>query len=157
MSVTRLVRRLKASRATVYRALVDARAVAAWMVPEGMTSQVHEFEARPGGRFRVSLSYDESSRQGKTSAHTDTYHGRFLELVPDRRVVQVLEFETADTAMQGEMVMRFDLRDTSDGVELTAVHEGVPEGVSPADNELGWNMSLDKLARLVEGGECARS
>jgi uncharacterized protein YndB with AHSA1/START domain len=91
---TRLRQHVNAPRAAVYRALLDARAVATWMVPEGMTSQVHAFDAREGGAFRISLSYDTPSRTGKTTAHTDTYHGRFGTLVANEQVVEVMEFET---------------------------------------------------------------
>lgn len=143
---------MNAPRAAVYRALTDARAVAAWMVPEGMTSEVHAFDAREGGAFRISLTYDAPTDAGKTSAHTDTYHGRFTKLVPDREVVQVMEFETADPAMQGEMTVTFILSDAAGGTDLIAVHDGVPNGVSDADNETGWRMSLGKLAALVEAG-----
>lgn len=76
---------VNAPREAVYRALLDARAVAAWMVPDGMTSQVHEFDAREGGAFRISLTYGESTGTGKTTAHTDTFHGRFVELAPGER------------------------------------------------------------------------
>src|SRR5690242_10672727 len=93
-SSTEITRHLKAARAEVYRALVDPQAVAAWMVPNEMTSQVHLFEAREGGRFRISLTYDQPTGAGKTTAHTDTYHGQFVRLVPDEQVVEVMEFET---------------------------------------------------------------
>jgi uncharacterized protein YndB with AHSA1/START domain len=149
---TRLTRRLNAPRATVYRALLDARAVATWMVPTGMTSHVHAFDPREGGAFRISLTYDAPTGTGKTSAHTDTYHGRFVQLVPDERVVEVVEFETADPAMQGEMTITFALADAGAGTELVAVHDRLPPGLSPADNETGWRSSLDRLAALVEVG-----
>lgn len=68
---TRLRQHVKAPRAAVYRALIDARAVATWMVPDDMTSHVHLFEAREGGAFRISLSYDTPTGTGKTTAHTD--------------------------------------------------------------------------------------
>jgi uncharacterized protein YndB with AHSA1/START domain len=150
MSSTRIVRRVKAPRAKVYRAFVDAGAVATWMVPDGMTSQVHAFDAREGGRFRISLTYDAPTGVGKTTAHTDTYHGRFVKLVPDEQVVQAIEFETADPEMQGEMRITISLIDVEGGTDIVAVHEGLPRGLSPADNELGWRMSLAKLAALVE-------
>src|SRR5688572_342134 len=108
------------------------------MVPTGMTSQVHVFDAREGGSFRISLTYESTSGTGKTSAHTDTYHGRFVELVPDERIVEVMEFETADPAMQGQMTMTITLADADGGTELVAVHDGLPRGLSPADNETGW-------------------
>src|SRR5437660_6469778 len=107
MSSTRLSHRVNALRPTVYRALLDARAVAIWMVPDGMTSHVHAFEPREGGSFRISLTYDTPGRTGKTTAHTDTYHGHFVTLVPNEQVVQVMEFETADPAMRGEMTVTF--------------------------------------------------
>lgn len=94
MSSTRISCRIKAPRAIVYRALLDARAVATWMVPNGMSSHVHEFDAREGGSFRISLTYDAPTAIGKTSAHTDTYHGRFVKLVTNEQVVEVVEFET---------------------------------------------------------------
>ena len=151
MSTTRVSRSLRAPRTAVYRALLDPEAVARWKVPEGMTCEVHEFDAREGGTVRVSLTYEGPGPQGKTTAHTDTYRGRFLRLVPDELVVEVDVFETADAALQGEMTSTITLADADDGgTELTAVHDGVPGGVAPADNELGWRMALDRLAALVE-------
>lgn len=150
---TRLRRHMNAGRGDVYRALLDARAVATWMVPDGMTSHVHVFDPREGGPFRISLIYDEPTGSGKTTAHTDTYHGRFVKLVPDEQVVEVMEFETDDAAMRGEMTVTFTLTDAGGGTEVLAVHDNVPPGVSPADNEAGWRMSLDKLAAFVEAGQ----
>jgi uncharacterized protein YndB with AHSA1/START domain len=147
---THASRHVNAPRAAVYRALLDARAVATWMVPDGMTSHVHEFDGREGGAFRISLTYDAPTGTGKTTAHTDTFHGRFVTLVPDERVVEVVEFETADPAMRGEMTITFELTDDGGGTEIRAVHDGLPPGVSAADNDTGWRMSLDKLAALVE-------
>jgi uncharacterized protein YndB with AHSA1/START domain len=134
----------------VYRALIDAESVQRWMVPDGMTSQVHAYDAREGGAIRVSLSYEAPDAQGKSSAHTDTYHGRFVKLVPNREVVQALEFESADPALQGEMTVTFTLFDADGGTDLRAQHANLPRGVSPADNELGWRMSLGKLSALLE-------
>ncbi len=150
VTTTRVSRHLRAPRAAVYRALLDPAAVARWKVPAGMTCRVHEFDAREGGTLRVSLTYDEPGPQGKTSAHSDTYRGRFVRLVPDELVVEVDVFDTDDPALQGEMTSTITLADADGGTELTAVHEGVPDGVAPADNELGWQMALDRLAVLVE-------
>ncbi len=147
---THINRHVNAPRARVYRALLDARAVATWMVPDGMTSQVHAFDAREGGSFRISLAYDEPTGTGKTTARTDTYHGRFVKLVPNERVVEVMEFETADPTMRGEMTVTFTLADADGGTEVFGVHDNLPPGLSPADNETGWRMALDKLAALVE-------
>jgi uncharacterized protein YndB with AHSA1/START domain len=113
---------------------------------------VHEFDGREGGALRISLTYDAPDREGKSSAHTDTYHGRFVTLVPDELVVEVDEFETDDPDLQGEMTITISLADRDGGTELVAVHEGLPPGVSAADNEAGWNEALGRLARLVEAG-----
>ena len=152
MSATRLTRHVNAPRASVYRALLDARAVATWMVPDGMTCEVHAFDPREGGTFRISLTYDAATGTGKTTAHTDSYHGRFVTLVPDERVIETVEFETTDPAMQGEMTITLTLADADGGTELLAIHDGLPPGLSPADNETGWRESLAKLAALVESG-----
>ena len=73
-----------------------------------------------------------------------------MRLVPDTEVVEVVEFETDDPTMQGEMTITYRLDDADDGTIVTGRHENLPPGVSPADNELGWSMSMDKLAALLE-------
>ena len=150
---TRISRHVNAPRANVYRALLDPQAVAIWRVPRGMTSHVHEFDARVGRSFRISLTYDAPTGTGKSTAHTDTYHGHFVKLVPDEQVVEVMEFETADPAMRGEMTVTFTLSDADGGTDVLGIHDNVPPGVSPADNETGWRMALEKLARLVEADQ----
>jgi uncharacterized protein YndB with AHSA1/START domain len=152
VSSTRISRRVNAPREIVYRAFLDARAVATWMVPTGMTSQVHAFEGREGGTFRISLTYDAPTGVGKTTAHTDTFHGRFVKLVPNERVVEVVEFETADPALRGEMTITITLADADGGTDVLAVHDGLPRGLPAGDNEAGWRSSLAKLAALVEAG-----
>ena len=93
-----------------------------------------------------------ADRTGKTSAHTDTYHGRFVKLVTNEQVVEVVEFETTDPALQGEMTITITLADVDGGTDILAVHDGLPPGVPTADNEAGWGSSLTKLAALVEAG-----
>ncbi|MFF9868284.1 SRPBCC domain-containing protein [Streptomyces sp. NPDC013953] len=151
MHTTRVSRHIRAPRAAVYRALVDADAIAAWRAPAGMRVHVHGFDAREGGRFRVSLTYDAAAGgTGKTTALTDTYRGHFARLVPDEQVVEVIEFETGDDALRGVMTLTTTLADAGDGTDVLVVHEGVPDAVSAADNEQGTRMALDNLARLVE-------
>ena len=126
MSSTRVRRRVNAPRA-----------IATWMVPAGMTSHVHAFDAREGGWFRISLTYDAPTRTGKTTAHTDTFHGRFVKLITNEQVVEVVEFETADPALRGEMTITYTLADADGGTDILAVHDGLPRGLSTADNEAG--------------------
>jgi uncharacterized protein YndB with AHSA1/START domain len=152
VSSTRITRHVNAPRDSVYRALLDAGAVATWMVPTGMSSHVHAFDPREGGTFRISLTYDEQTGTGKTTAHTDTYHGRFVKLVPNEQVVEEVEFETADPALRGEMTITIALADADGGTDVLAVHDGLPRGLSTADNEAGWRSSLGKLAALLEAG-----
>jgi uncharacterized protein YndB with AHSA1/START domain len=115
-----------------------------------MTSHVHEFDAREGGFFRISLTYNEPTGAGKTTAHTDTYHGRFAKLVPNEQVVEVTEFETNDPALCGEMTITTTLVDADGGTDVIAVHDGLPPGLSTSDNETGWREALTRLAALVE-------
>jgi len=150
MRSTRISRHIRAPRRAVYLAFLDPIMVAAWKVPDGMTCQVHELDGREGGTLRVSLTYDEPTRTGKTTSHTDTYHGRFVTLVPDEQIVEVDEFETTDPALRGEMTITIRLTDADGGTDLEAVHAGLPPGVPLADNELGWQMALGRLAALVE-------
>ena len=150
MASTRISQIINAPRERVYDALLDPTAVARWKVPAGMKSEVHEFDAREGGAIRISLTYEAPDRAGKTDGRTDTYHGRFVTLVPGELVIEADEFETDDPALSGEMTITIRLSDAPAGTELVAVHEGLPEGVSPADNEVGWRESLARLAALVE-------
>ena len=115
-----------------------------------MTCEVHAFDGREGGTFRISLTYDAPDRAGKSTGRTDTYHGRFVRLVPDELVVEVDEFETADPALSGEMTITIALTDVEGGTNVDAVHENLPPGVSVADNETGWRESLARLAALTE-------
>ena len=145
-------RHVNAPRSAVYRALLDAGAVARWRVPDGMTSQVHEFDPREGGTFRVSLTYDAPGRAGKSAPRTDSYHGHFARLIPDQQVVEVLQFEAADPALRTVMTLTTTLTDADGGTDILVVHEGIPAGVPPEDNETGTRMALAKLAALVEAG-----
>lgn len=150
MYSTQVLRHVNAPRSAVYQALLSADAIAKWRVPEGMTSRVHEFDASEGGRYRVSLTYDAPGSTGKSTSHTDTYHGHFAKLVPNEQVVEVLEFETPDAALQGTMTMTTTLSDSGDGTDVVIAHDGIPDSVPREDNETGTRMALANLANLVE-------
>jgi len=150
VSSTRIRQLIKAPRERVYEALIDPEAVARWKVPAGMTCQVHEFDAREGGAVRVSLTYQAADRAGKTSGRTDTYRGRFVTLVPNELVVETDEFETDDPTLQGEMTITIRLFDADGGTELVATHDGLPKGISVADNDAGWQEALARLRALVD-------
>jgi uncharacterized protein YndB with AHSA1/START domain len=158
MSMTRartmVSRIIKAPRKAVYKACLDPGALAKWRVPDNMTAQVHVFEAREGGTYRMSLTYRDphQSPGGKTSEDTDTFQGRFVELVPDEKIVEAIEFESRDSGFAGEMKMTTRLSDTKDGTEVTILCKGLPSGIRPEDNETGTRQSLHKLAALLETG-----
>lgn len=150
MGTDAVSRRIDAPRARIYRALLDPRAVEIWRVPDGMRSQVHEFDAREGGRFRVSLTYDDPTSEGKSGGHTDTYHGRFERLVPDEQVVEVVTFETEDARMQGTMTVTTTLTDADGATVISMAFDNLPAGVAVDDNRVGTEMALRKLAALVQ-------
>src|SRR4051795_6923282 len=149
MYATTARRTVAADRTTVYAALLDPAAVARWRVPDGMRGEVHELDPRVGGRIRMSLTYDDPATAGKTGGATDTYTGRFVELVPDERVVEQVAFEAGDPDLQGTITMTTTLRDAAGGTEVEIRMDGLPDAVPPDQNELGTRMALDKLARLV--------
>lgn len=100
----------------------------------------------------MSLVYEkpEDSQRGKTTGDTDTFQGRFAKLIPDEKIVEVIEFESQDPAFAGEMRMIVSFADAEGGTEVTVVCEDIPRGIRVEDNELGCKESLQKLAALLE-------
>jgi uncharacterized protein YndB with AHSA1/START domain len=149
---TRVSRIIRAPRTAVYQAFLDRDAVGSWLPPETMTGHVHTFDPREGGTFRMSLTYQDRKHSpgGKTSEDTDTFQGRFVELVPYEKIVWVTEFESQDPGFAGEMRITFILADADGGTEVVVFCEDIPLGVRPEDNEMGCRSSLQKLAALIE-------
>ena len=145
---------IKAPREAVYQAFLDPDAVAAWLAPDRMSAQVDILEPRVGGRFKMSLTYlDQQDRpRGKTSEDTDTSEGTFVELIPNEKIVQVVEFESEQPDFAGEMRLTWTLADTDGGTEVTILCEDIPKGIRLEDNALGSQQSLRKLAAFVEHG-----
>jgi uncharacterized protein YndB with AHSA1/START domain len=127
---TRDSRVLKGDRKAVYHAFLDPGSLASWLAPNNMKGQVHAFDAREGGTFRVSLTYldPEHSLGGKTSEHADTLQARFVELVPYEKIVEVVEFESQDPAFRGEMRMTVSVADAASGSDNPL--RGHPKGNS---------------------------
>lgn len=101
---TRVSQLVRAPREVVYRAFIEADAVAIWLAPDGMRRQIHRFEPREGGKIRMSLTYIDPAEapqgKGKTTDDTDTVDGTFIELRPDEKIVQVFEFESDDAVTE---------------------------------------------------------
>lgn len=145
---------VKASQEALYRAFTEPAALAAWLAPGDMTGEVHRFDLRVGGGYQMSLYYpaSETSARGKTSAKEDRYTARFVELMPPRRIVEVITFDSVDPAFSGEMIMEVTFEAEADGTTVSVVFKDIPPGIRPEDNETGTRSALEKLARYVEQG-----
>ncbi len=143
---------IQASPSTLYRAFVDPAALVSWLPPKGMKAHLVAFGPRAGGTYRMTLTYEspDPSTPGKTSENTDVVQGRFLELVPDERVVQQVEFESEDPAFAGVMTMTWSLAAVPGGTRVTILCENVPEGIRKEDHDTGLRSTLENLAAHVE-------
>jgi uncharacterized protein YndB with AHSA1/START domain len=143
---------IAAAPETIFRAFSSAEAVASWRPPQGMACKVYAFDARQGGSFRMAFEYagPEHDVPGKTSAHRDVFHGRFLEWVPNQRIVERVEFETHDPAFAGAMTITTTLAPAPEGTKVTILCENVPVGIRPADHEKGMTSTLENLAAFTE-------
>src|SRR5579871_5552676 len=148
MSRTDIASRVIASSpARIYAALVDPGALMAWLPPEGMSGRFERFDARPGGSYRLVLTYDDAAvAHGKATAGSDVVEARFVELVPGARVVQAVDFVSEDPANAGTMTMTWELRPAGDGTRVEIRADDVPAGISPADHAMGMASSLANLA-----------
>jgi uncharacterized protein YndB with AHSA1/START domain len=135
----------------IYRAFADPTALMKWLPPGSMTGRVLDYDFREGGRYRIELTYgdDAPTAAGKTTARTDVSGGRFLSLDPGKRIVQSVEFASADAAFAGEMIMTWTFELSSTGTLVTITAENVPPGVSKADHDAGLRSSLENLARYL--------
>ncbi len=143
---------IMASPRTIYQAFLYPEALVSWLPPEGMKGQIHTFDPREGGIYRMALTYGESghSTPGKTSEHSDVVEGRFLELIPNERIVQLVEFESEDPAFAGAMTMTWTVAAVPGGAEVTLLCENVPEGIRQEDHDAGLRATLENLAAFTE-------
>ncbi len=137
----RLHRVLRAPPERVYRAFLDADAMAKWLPPNGFTGKVDQMDARAGGRFHMSFT-------NFATGQAHAFGGEFLELVPYERLRYTDRFD--DPGLPGEMQVTVTLRRVSCGTEMTVVQEGIPEMIPLEACYLGWQESLVLLALLVE-------
>lgn len=137
----RLHRVLRAKPEKVYRAFLEADAIAKWLPPNGFTCRVHELDGRVGGRHRMSFTNFDTGQ-------SHAFGGTYLELAPPWRIRYTDRFD--DPNLPGEMQVSISLREVACGTELTIVQEGVPEVIPAEACYLGWQESLTLLAQLVE-------
>jgi len=116
-----------------------------------MTAKIFRFDPRPGGGYRMAFVYDGAEvSQGKSSANADIFEGRFVELIPDEKIVEAVTFETEDPAFGGTMTITTRLTPVRDGTKVTFTAENVPAGISEADHKAGMESTLKNLANLLE-------
>jgi uncharacterized protein YndB with AHSA1/START domain len=137
----RLHRVLKAPPERVYRAFLDAAAMAKWLPPHGFTGTVHHLDAKVGGTYRMSFT-------NLSSGSSHSFGGEFVELVQNERIRHTDKFD--DPKLPGTMQTTITLRKVFFGTELNVVQEGIPEAIPPEACYLGWQESLTLLAQLVE-------
>jgi uncharacterized protein YndB with AHSA1/START domain len=137
----RFHRVLKAKPERVYRAFLDADAMAKWLPPHGFTGHVHHLEAKVGGTYRMSFT-NFSTGKGHF------FGGKFIELVPNERIRHTDQFDDAN--LPGQMQTTITLKPVFCGTELNIVQEGIPDVIPPEACCLGWQESLELLAKLVE-------
>lgn len=135
----------------VYAAFSDPEALAVWLPPEGMTAAFERFDLRPGGSYRLVLNYTEPSRsRGKATADSDVVEARFVEVVPDTRIIQEVDFVSDDPAFAGTMTMTWQLTAVDTATRVDIIAENVPDGISSEDHAAGLSSSLTQLAKYVE-------
>jgi uncharacterized protein YndB with AHSA1/START domain len=147
-SASRIIR---ATPEAIYDAFIDPEAQTRWLPPEGMTGKFDMFDPRPGGQYRLTLTYSGAhAGAGKSSADADRVAGRFVELIPGERIVQTADFESDDPAFAGTMTMTWSLRPVSGGTEVTIEAFDVPPGISAEDHAQGMASTLANLAAFLE-------
>jgi uncharacterized protein YndB with AHSA1/START domain len=135
----------------VYAAVVDRDALTAWLPPDGMSARFERFDLRPGGSYRLVLTYNDASRApGKATADSDIVEVRYVELTENVGVVQAVDFASDDPAMAGTMTMTWELSTVDGGTRVDITADDVPEGISPDDHAAGLASSLANLADYVE-------
>lgn len=140
-STIQLHRVLRAPPERIYRAFLDADAMAKWLPPNGFTGKVHQLDAKVGGTYKMSFTHF-------SSGHSHSFGGEYLELVPHERIRHTDRFD--DPSLSGQMVTTISLKAVSCGTELNIVQEGIPEAIPPEACYLGWQESLLLLGKLVE-------
>lgn len=136
----------------VFAAMIDPAALSVWLAPAGMTGRFEHFDARPGGTYRMVLTYaDASAGAGKTTAGSDTVEARFIEIVPGERIVSAVDFVSDDPSFAGTMTMTWSVTAGPDGTRADIRADDVPDGISAQDHAAGLRSSLANLARYVTG------
>ena len=141
MSTINLHRVFKAAPKKIYGAFLDADAQAKWLPPNGFTCKVHHLDAKVGGTYKMSFT-------NFSSGKSHSFGGKYLELIPGEHIRYSDKFD--DPNLPGEMITTVAIKQVSCGSDVNIVQEGVPDVIPPELCYLGWQESLDQLAKLVE-------
>jgi len=139
-STIKLHRVFKAKPERIYKAFLDADAMAKWLPPHGFYGKVHSIDARVGGKYKMSFT-------NLSTGSSHSFGGEYLELVPNQRIVHTDKF---DAGLEGTMKVTIDLKKVMVGTEVNIVQEGVPDEIPAEACYLGWGESLELLKLLVE-------
>lgn len=137
----KLHRIIRAPAERVYRAFLDAEAMAKWLPPNGFTGRVHHNDPRVGGNYKMTFT-------NFSTGQSHSFGGEYLELVPNERIRNIDKFDDPD--LPGEMTTIVSLKQVSVGTELSIVQEGIPAAIPQDGCYLGWQESLSLLVQLVE-------
>jgi uncharacterized protein YndB with AHSA1/START domain len=140
-STVRLHRVLSTTPEKLYRAFVEAEAMAKWLPPRGFTCKVHQMDARVGGTYRMSFT-------NFTTGQDHSFHGTYLEMMPGERLRYTDRFD--DPNLPGDIQVTVTFRKVSVGTELNIVQENLPDAIPAEACYLGWQDSLSQLADVVE-------
>jgi uncharacterized protein YndB with AHSA1/START domain len=148
--VDRASRVIGASPARTFAALIDREALEQWLPPSGMSGRFERFDPWPGGSYRLVLSYVDVGGRGKTTSDSDVAEVRFVEIRPNKLLVQAVDFVSDDPSFAGTMTMTWHLRPAGEATHVEIRAENVPVGISPDDHAVGMASSLENLAAFVE-------
>ncbi|MEO8173240.1 MAG: SRPBCC domain-containing protein [Sediminibacterium sp.] len=141
---------IKAAAEKAYQALTAQSSIREWKAPVGMHMEIFHYNPRVGGTYRIALRYKDQKIKGKSSDNLDMVNGKFLELVPVKKIVEAVRFESTDPLFAGEMIMTTELATEKGGTRVTLIAEQIPPGITPEDHAAGMDSSLENLKVFLE-------
>ncbi|MGP9039918.1 SRPBCC domain-containing protein [Cytobacillus kochii] len=142
---------IMAKSRTIYEAFLHPKALVSWLPPKGMSGYVEDFEPREEGTYKMTLFHGGNQPSyGKTTENSDVYQGKFLELVPDKKIIQLVIFDSESPEFTGEMKQTWLFEPLAKGTKVTIICENVPKGINKEDHDIGLQSTLENLALFVE-------
>ncbi|MFD2830751.1 SRPBCC domain-containing protein [Corticicoccus populi] len=147
--VDRAFKLIHAPEKDLYYALLKSSMLIQWLPPEGMTGEVNYFDPQTGGEFKITLKYDDEEIQGKTDDSHDVVKGKFVDMIPHKKIVMDVVFESDQPEYGGVMRQVWQYEKRSSGTMVSIECFNVPEGISQDDHETGLNASLNNLEQFI--------